>query len=62
MENFKRVKEYRAAFLAEDPENTFSPYTSIRHCLYLYDRITFQRILSRGARERFEAWLDGRTE
>ncbi|MDT8420413.1 MAG: (p)ppGpp synthetase [Desulfuromonadales bacterium] len=62
VENFKRVKEYRAAFLAEDPENTFSPYTSIRHCLYLYDRITFQRILSRGARERFEAWLDGRTE
>ncbi|PLX90333.1 MAG: (p)ppGpp synthetase [Desulfuromonas sp.] len=62
VENFKLVKEYRADFLAEDPENSFSPYTSIRHCLYLYDCITFQRILSRGARERFELWLNNRTE
>jgi len=59
IENLKTVREYCADFLAEDPENTFSPYTTIRHCLYLYDRITFQRILSRGARERFELWLNG---
>lgn len=58
VENLKTVREYCADFLAEDPENSFSPYTSIRHCLYLYDRVSFQRILSRGAWERFEAWLD----
>lgn len=58
LENLKMVKEYREEFLAEDSDNSFSPYTVIRHCLYLYDRVGFQRILSRGARERFEDWLD----
>ncbi len=58
LENMKAVREYSAEFLAEDPDSSFSPYTSIRHCLYLYDCKTFHRILSRVARERFEVWLD----
>lgn len=58
VENLKMVRAYCGDFLAEDPDNTFSPYTSIRHCLYLYDRKTFQRILSRVSRERFETWLN----
>ncbi|SDZ78279.1 ppGpp synthetase catalytic domain-containing protein (RelA/SpoT-type nucleotidyltranferase) [Desulfuromusa kysingii] len=58
IENLKTVKEYRTQFLLQNPENTFSPYTSIRHCLYKYDRETFGRILSRGAREHFEEWLE----
>jgi putative GTP pyrophosphokinase len=58
LENMKAVREYSTEFLAEDPDNSFSPYTSIRHCLYLYDCKTFHRILSRVARERFEGWLD----
>jgi len=62
MENLKTVREYRAGFLTENSDNKFSPYTAIRHCLYLYDPISFQRILSRGARERFEAWLDAASE
>ena len=57
-ENLKTVRDYRDQFLANNPENTFSPYTSIRHCLYRYDRETFARILSKGARERFDQWLD----
>ncbi|MFK5926240.1 MAG: (p)ppGpp synthetase [Desulfuromusa sp.] len=57
IENFKTVRDYREQFLVKNPENSFSPYTSIRHCLYIYDRETFGRILSKGARERFEAWL-----
>ncbi|MCK5825841.1 MAG: (p)ppGpp synthetase [Desulfuromusa sp.] len=57
MENLKTVREYRAEFLAADPEHNFSPYTAIRHCLYLHDPISFQRIISRSARERFELWL-----
>jgi putative GTP pyrophosphokinase len=56
-ENLKTVKDYREQFLQENPENTFSPYTAIRHCLYNYDRVTFARILPKGARERFEEWL-----
>lgn len=58
VENLKTVREYRGEFLSADPEHNFSPYTAIRHCLYLHDPITFQRIISRSARERFEAWLD----
>jgi len=58
-ENLKSVKDYREQFLSENPEATFSPYTSIRHCLYLYDQKTFSRILSKGPRERFERWLKG---
>ncbi len=57
IENMKTVRDYRDDFLAEDPENTFSPYTIIRHCLYLHDRKVFQKILSRVSRERFETWL-----
>jgi hypothetical protein len=57
IENLKTVRDYRDQFLVESPENTLSPYTSIRHCLYIYDRETFGRILSKGARERFDAWL-----
>jgi len=56
-ENFKIVREYRDEFIVENPENTFSPYTMIRHCLYLYDKENFDRVLSRGPRERFDGWL-----
>ncbi|MBE0502191.1 MAG: RelA/SpoT domain-containing protein [Desulfuromonadales bacterium] len=57
IENFKTVRDYRDNFIAENPESTFSPYTSIRHCLYLYNKDKFSRILSKGPKERFEAWL-----
>jgi putative GTP pyrophosphokinase len=56
-ENLKTVRDYSDFFLAENPDNTFSPYTSIRHCLYLYDQETFSRILSKGPKDRFEKWL-----
>ena len=56
-ENLRTVRDYRDHFMAENPDNTFSPYTSIRHCLYLYDQETFSRILSKGPKDRFEGWL-----
>ena len=62
VENLKTVRDYRTEFLAADPERNFSPYTMIRHCLYLHDPIVFQRILSRSARERFERWLEAVSE
>ncbi|TGU70740.1 (p)ppGpp synthetase [Geomonas terrae] len=58
-ENLKVVREYRDHILAENPERTFSAYTSIRHCLYLYDPEKFPRILSRRNKERFVAWMKG---
>lgn len=56
-QNFKVVKEYRDEFMVENLESTFSPYTAIRHCLYLYNKDNFDRVLSKGPRERFEGWL-----
>ncbi len=55
--NLKTVKEYRNLFITANPDSTFSPYTIVRHCLYLHDRNTFERILSQGPRERFNRWL-----
>lgn len=60
MEQLKTVREYREHFFQENPESSFSPYTIIRHCLFLMDPILFNRILSRVPRERFEDWLMGR--
>ncbi len=57
LENLKVVRDYRDDFVLENPDSTFSPYTSIRHCLYLYDRESFSRILSSGPRDRFVGWL-----
>ncbi len=56
--NLKIVKEYRDQFIAENPNKAFSPYTSIRHCLYLQDPETFGHILSKPRRERFADWLN----
>lgn len=57
IENLKTVKEFREHFLTESPESTFSPYTAIRHCLYLYNRETFSKLLSQRAILRFSKWL-----
>ena len=57
IENMKIVRDYRDHLMAENPDRTFSPYASIRHCLYLYDQKTFGRILSKRTRERFAGWL-----
>jgi len=56
-ENLKTVREYRDYVVADNHEKTFSAYTLIRHCLYLYDPENFSRILSRRTRERFAGWL-----
>lgn len=57
IENFKIIRDYRDEFMMENPESNFSPYTSIRHCLYIYDQKAFSRILSKGPRDRFEQWM-----
>jgi hypothetical protein len=57
IENLKTVRDYRDHFMAENPAKTFSPYTTIRHCLYLCAQDTFARILSKGPRESFAGWL-----
>lgn len=57
-DNLNIVKEFHEHFLAENPDKVFSPFTSIRHCLYLYDREIFERILFKKTRGRFIDWLN----
>jgi ppGpp synthetase/RelA/SpoT-type nucleotidyltranferase len=56
-ENLKIIRDYHDHLMVENPDKSFSPFTSIRHCLYLYDQETFGRILTKRTRERFEGWL-----
>jgi ppGpp synthetase/RelA/SpoT-type nucleotidyltranferase len=56
LENLKIIRDYRDDFIANNPERIFTPYSSIRHCLYLNDPEIFNKILSKGARERFDSW------
>ena len=57
-DNLNIVKEYHEHFLAENPDKVFSPFTLIRHCLFLYDREVFERILFKKTRGRFIDWLN----
>jgi ppGpp synthetase/RelA/SpoT-type nucleotidyltranferase len=57
-DNLNIVKEFHEHLLAENPAKVFSPFTSIRHCLYLYDREVFERILFKKMRGRFIDWLN----
>ncbi|MBE0504867.1 MAG: (p)ppGpp synthetase [Desulfuromonadales bacterium] len=60
LENLKVIRDYRDDFIANNPERIFTPYSSIRHCLYLNDPEIFNKILSKGARERFDLWFSNR--
>lgn len=59
-ENLPIVKEFHEHFIAENPGRAFSPFTLIRHCLYLDDQEVFGRILSSKIRARFTDWLNDR--
>jgi ppGpp synthetase/RelA/SpoT-type nucleotidyltranferase len=56
-EHLKSVQKYREYFLSKNPNRTFSPYASIRHCLYLCDPQVFDQILYQRSKVRFENWL-----
>ncbi|MFZ5774868.1 MAG: GTP pyrophosphokinase [Thermodesulfobacteriota bacterium] len=56
-EHLKTVQKYRDYFLTKNPNRTFSPYTSIRHCLYLYEPKIFDQILYQRSKERLKNWL-----
>jgi hypothetical protein len=56
-DHLKTVRDYREWFLADNPGKTFTPYLTVRHCLYLYDPKAFGPILFKGSKERFAQWL-----
>ncbi|MBS0390710.1 MAG: (p)ppGpp synthetase [Proteobacteria bacterium] len=58
-ETLATVKRYKQFYEEHKPEGNFSPFTVIRHCLYLGDKQLFRRALRNSSREAFEAWLQG---
>jgi putative GTP pyrophosphokinase len=56
-DNLNIVKEFHEYLLVENPDKNFSPFTSIRYCLYLYDREVFEQILFKKTRGKFIDWL-----
>lgn len=55
-ENIASVKKYQAEFETNNPNDSFNPYTVIRHCLYAGDPRIFSSMLTNTAREAFERW------
>ena len=51
------VKRYKQFFEERNENLHFNPYTVIRHCLYLGDKVVFNRALRKTAQESFDAWL-----
>jgi ppGpp synthetase/RelA/SpoT-type nucleotidyltranferase len=58
-ETLATVKRYKQFYEEHTPEGSFTPFTVIRHCLYLGDKQLFRRALRNSSREAFEAWLQG---
>lgn len=58
-ETLVTVKRYKQFYEEHNPENSFTPFTVIRHCLYLGDKQIFRRALRNSSREAFEVWLQG---
>jgi len=56
-ENISKVKRYQTYFEETHQNDTLNPFTIIRHCLYLGNKVNFVNILSNRAKESFEAWL-----
>lgn len=58
-DNISKVKQYKAYFESNSTSaETLNPYTIIRHCLYLGDKIRFNSILTNNSKESFEQWLE----
>lgn len=58
-ETLATVKRYKQFYEERNPESSFTPFTVMRHCLYLGDKQVFRRALRNTSREAFEAWLQG---
>ena len=58
-ETLTTVRRYKQFYEEHNPEGSFTPFTVIRHCLYLGDKQAFRRALRNSSREAFEAWLQG---
>lgn len=56
-ENISKVKRYEQYFEETNINGKLNPFTIIRHCLYLGNKVNFKNILTNVAKKSFEAWL-----
>ena len=55
--SFPKISEY-FDYLALQGGRQTSPYTMIRHALYLYKKVLFQNLIFEGHRRNFDRWLE----
>jgi len=61
--NITRVKAYASSSNDDqNPDELLSPYSMIRHCLYLGDKEIFSSMLSNDAKECLDKWIDGSSQ
>lgn len=56
-EHIAKVKRYQQFFESKNVGEKLSPFTVIRHCLYLGNKTAFAHVLSSVPQNAFEAWL-----
>lgn len=56
--NLEIVKKFNSEIVFETPNHYLNPYTMIRHCLYLFDKVAFKDVLFDIQRDSFEEWLN----
>jgi putative GTP pyrophosphokinase len=62
-ENIAKVKSYISSSKDEQsPDELLSPYSMIRHCLYLGDKEIFSSMLSNDAKSCLDQWIDGSSQ
>jgi ppGpp synthetase/RelA/SpoT-type nucleotidyltranferase len=62
-ENITKVKAYASGSKDEqNPDELFSPYSMIRHCLYLGDKQKFSTMLSNDAKASLDKWITGSSQ
>ena len=57
-QNIGIIKRYKQYIEEQNPAGSFNPYTVIRHCLYLSDKVIYAPALRKASREAFNAWFD----
>lgn len=56
-DNYQRVMDFNNSLVKLSPTQYLNPYTVVRHCLYLFDKVKFGEILFETQKDNFEKWL-----
>lgn len=56
-DNIIPVKQFNKELIVQNPTQYLNPYTMIRHCIYLSNKVLFSKILYDVQQKSFESWI-----